>query len=78
MANWKRYSISEALMQLQDIQSDMSGDDSCNSDDEQQTVEHDYCVESDSSGSSDSEEEIIEPLRKRASLSGTKESVVEL
>ena len=68
---------SEALMQLQDIPSDISGD-SCNSDDEQQTVEHDYCVESDSSGSSDSEEEIIEPLRKRASLSGTKESVVEL
>ena len=78
MANWKRYSVSEALMQLQDIPSDISGDDSCNSDDEQQTVEHDYCVESDSSGSSDSEEEIIEPLRKRASLSGTKESVVEL
>ena len=69
MANWKRYSVSEALMQLQDIPSDISG---CNSDDEQQTVEHDYCVESDSSDSSDSEEEIIEPLRKRASLSGTK------
>ena len=60
-------------MQLQDIPSDISGDDSCNSDNEQQTVENDYSVESDSS-----EEEIIEPLRKRASLSGTKESVVEL
>ena len=78
MVNWKRYSVSEALVQLQDIPPDISGDDSCNSDDEQQTVEHDCCVEFDSSGSSDSEEEIIEPLRKRASLSGTKESVVEL
>ena len=65
MANWKWFSVNEVLKQLQDIPTDVSGNDGENSDDQEA---NDLQFKSENNSSSDTED-MVEPLLKRSFLS---------